>query len=453
LTFIILMGSSLIPVVNEYGMEEETGTSTGAGITGGEAGTREGEVGETPGADADPVIPGDALPIPRSDCSLTPLVHSSPALPPEATVTRGRVQGSKEMILLGCNYSDLDPKGQHDAAFMEQRSLDMSDYYQETSYGMVSLNGTWGGWHAVPQTRAYYGADSVDKNDVNVNSLITHAVGVADPYVDFSKFDANSDGYIDYLIVVHAGGDQAITGDSDDIWSHRGYNIQTPLVDGVRVGYYVIVAEDDALGVYVHEFGHFFGLPDLYDTDYTSDGIGIWGLMAAGPHLDNGDTPAHFCAWSKAFLGWVEPIEVTENLIDHIIVPVETNQVVYRLSVSTKEYFLIENRQRVGYDAYLPGDGLLIWHIDDSVGSLEWRATASSYGTSTTASAASSGTTCRTPRATRGWTWRRTARHSTSTRATPRATTTRAIPPTCGCWSRRASTRSRIPTATLTAAP
>jgi hypothetical protein len=137
-------------------------------------------------------------------------------------------------------------------------------------------------------------------------------------------------------------------------------------------------------GVYCHEFGHILGLPDLYDTTPTSGadsyGIGKWSIMSYGSwngpqvyhggyYYTLGDYPAHFDAWCRIELGFTTATNVTSNMTGASIVNVEGGGDIFRLwedGEASDEYFLIENRQRTGYDAYLPSDGLLIWHIDDA---------------------------------------------------------------------------------------
>ncbi|HEY3199041.1 MAG TPA: protease, partial [Actinomycetes bacterium] len=98
-------------------------------------------------------------------------------------------------------------------------------------------------------------------------------------------------------------------------------------------------------------------------------GIGDWCLMAAGSWGLGGDRPVHPSAWCKLNQGWVDVVNQT---VDGTVTvnEVKTGRAVYRLwqdgAIGT-EYFLMENRQRDGYDASLPGDGLLVWHIDDAV--------------------------------------------------------------------------------------
>src|SRR5436189_5274678 len=73
-------------------------------------------------------------------------------------------------------------------------------------------------------------------------------------------------------------------------------------------------------------------------------------------------------AWSLLRLGWVTPTDVTTAQVGAAIDSIETSGKVFRLSLpgTTSEYFLIENRQPIGFDAALLGSGLLIWHVDDS---------------------------------------------------------------------------------------
>jgi immune inhibitor A len=123
------------------------------------------------------------------------------------------------------------------------------------------------------------------------------------------------------------------------------------------------------IGVYAHELLHGFGLPDLYDTDDGSNGVGRWCIMSYGSwNGSNGSSPSHPCAWSRIQIGISDPVNVTANVSDQSISNVEDGGSIYRLWTSgdtSDEYFLVENRQKTGYDSYIPGSGLLIWHIDD----------------------------------------------------------------------------------------
>ncbi|MBI1744551.1 hypothetical protein HYR54_16000 [Candidatus Acetothermia bacterium] len=134
-----------------------------------------------------------------------------------------------------------------------------------------------------------------------------------------------------------------------------------------------------------NEMGHDLGrgILDLYDIDGTSWGIGDWDLMSTGAWNGIhalGDSPAYPSAWTKWFWGWINPIPVQGQQAGLVLSDAARNAGAFyplgsnpngvdwtRWQVGTGEYFLIENRQNVGYDAALPGHGLLIWHIDESV--------------------------------------------------------------------------------------
>jgi len=170
------------------------------------------------------------------------------------------------------------------------------------------------------------------------------------------------------------------------MWSHHHYltaNGGLPAItaDGVLVDRYFVapalscVAGLIEIGVFCHEMGHALGIPDLYDAgdstvfyEWDSQGIGNWGLMGAGG--SNPTTPSHMEAFSKERLGWLTYLNVPNDLTHLCLPPVETNPVAARVwsqgSIGP-EYFLVENRQLLGFDASLPAPGLVIYHVDEDV--------------------------------------------------------------------------------------
>jgi immune inhibitor A len=258
----------------------------------------------------------------------------------------------------------------------------LPDYFNEVSYGIldivtVNLPSSIG-WCTMPETYAYYvaGNNGFGIYPQNAQRMAEDAVWIADPYIDFSNYDNDGDGWVDTVFIVHAGPGAEATGDPNDIWSHSWETFNDPFVDGVTVNGYTTEPEfwyspgDMTIGVYAHELGHAFGLPDLYDTDDSSEGVGNWSLMGGGSwNGTNGDSPAFMDAWSRAELEFLTPVNVTSNMTGASIPQAETSQTVYRMwtdGVVGSEYFLIENRQQTGYDAALPSEGLLIWHIDEN---------------------------------------------------------------------------------------
>jgi M6 family metalloprotease-like protein len=123
-------------------------------------------------------------------------------------------------------------------------------------------------------------------------------------------------------------------------------------------------------GVMAHEFGHILGLPELYAPGKRHEGIGIWGLMGQGTWVGMGNQPPHPSAWSKLRLGWVDATIVDSDRAVTLRAVEEHGKVVKiyaRSADHPDEYFLIENRRRIGSDRRVPGEGLLVWHIDDSL--------------------------------------------------------------------------------------
>jgi immune inhibitor A len=256
----------------------------------------------------------------------------------------------------------------------------VNNFYRENSYNGLSIVSpvfpSTLGWLRAPETYGYYvnNQNGLGAYPQNAQKLVEDLVDLADPFIDFSQFDNDSNGYVDGLIIAHAGPGAEYTGNNSDIWSHK-WSITPRLKDGVYILSYSMNPEfwvspgDITLGVYSHELGHILGLPDLYDTDYTSRGIGYWSIMAGGSwNGPLGSSPSHFDAWSKTFLGFVSPAVPQYDQVGVSFPQVETNPIIYKLWTNGSpgaEYFLVENRQQAGYDAYIPASGLLIWHVDD----------------------------------------------------------------------------------------
>ena len=286
-------------------------------------------------------------------------------------------------------YSDqagsVDP-ALFDTLLYETNRGSVRDYYLEISYGqldMVTVNlPSSTGWNSAPQTRAYYANGEYGLGTLsyprNARKLAEDALAAADPEVDFSRYDNDGDGWLDALMIIHTGPGAEFSGDVDDIWSHK-WGVTPQLRDGVVISSYAMMPEywsspgDITIGVFAHELGHVFGLPDLYDTDGSSKGIGRWSLMAVGSWNGSlGDSPAHVDAWCRMQLGFVTPVTPSSSALGTPIPRIEHTPIAYRLwdgGAPGVEYFLVENRQKVGFDAGLPASGLLIWHIDENVSS------------------------------------------------------------------------------------
>ncbi len=256
----------------------------------------------------------------------------------------------------------------------------MTDFYMENSNGTYYIQGDIYGWYTMPQTYAYYVGS--DDGGTYGSTLARHAADAAETDgANFSKYDNNLDGRCDGLIIIHSG--RGAEEGAYGIWSHKSQVSPTVMYDNVLISDYTMNPEETGqfntslshIGVFCHEFGHFIGLPDLYDWDYnpsSSDGLGRWGLMSSGNYLGGSKKPAHMCAWSKEYVGFLQYTDVTRANLSHVAIPAaEFNPVAYRLipdSTNPQEYWVVENRQKIGFDLYLPTSGLAIYHIDEGGG-------------------------------------------------------------------------------------
>ncbi|MBN1284030.1 MAG: M6 family metalloprotease domain-containing protein [Anaerolineae bacterium] len=251
----------------------------------------------------------------------------------------------------------------------------LNDFYREVSNGKAWFNGAIVGPYRAPNPYTFYtnGRSGIGAYPNNAQRMVEDASALADPDIDFGPFDPNGDGYVDGLIVVHAGpGAEGITNAAqrqNAIWSHK-WTISAPRQhDRVNLYAYLTVPEQSTIGVWAHELGHLiFGWPDLYDVDNSSEGLGNYCLMASGSWNAGGARPAHPSAWCKAKHNWVTVN--TPNYDQAITIsPVESSAQVFKLwthGEPGKEYFLLENRQPIGFDDNLPDWGLAIYHIDDN---------------------------------------------------------------------------------------
>lgn len=312
--------------------------------------------------------------------------------------------GTGTIVVIPVNFNDtsttFSPTSLNDV-FFGSSTGSLKSYFEEVSYGNFTISGIVTNWVNASNAHDYYRFQS------KYSELVEEAIISVDSIVNFSLYDQNSDCYVDTIAITHQGGDQG----TYDIRSHR--SSLDALAGSAGGGSYttndICIAEPSKMmiandyimgpelfgegneavitniGVYSHEYGHMLGLPDLYDTEDTngsSAGIGLWGPMGWGmwngttnyiKALGNGDTPSHLTAWSKYHLGWVTPQLLTGPVNSYNIQAASEVADVYQVLLGSPsptaigEYFLIENRQLTKYDSELPGAGLAIWHIDESM--------------------------------------------------------------------------------------
>ena len=256
--------------------------------------------------------------------------------------------------------------------FGPSAGLTMTDLYAEMSYGNVTMTGDVYGWVNVGNSDAYYegppGCNGLCLS-AKTGEFIQNALNGVDAGVDFGLYDndgpdgvpnsGDDDGFVDFVAFVHpeTGGECG----GSNLWSHRwvvgGWpefggdfnpSVNSYVTNDARQGGGFIRVWDYTIqpglgstngcgngtieiGVFCHEFGHAFGLPDLYDTDGGGEGIGHHGLMGSG-NWNSPTNPAHMCAWSKVELGWVTPVEVGPFAQNTVINNVNENAEIYKLT-------------------------------------------------------------------------------------------------------------------------
>ena len=238
--------------------------------------------------------------------------------------------------------------------------------------------------------RKYYGSNTAGGEDIRPAEMIIEACNLADEHVDFSLYDDDGDGVVDNVFVFFAGEDEADGGDEECIWSHAWYirsGAQKVIqLDGCLIDRYACTSEmariyDEAgnleetrlsgIGTFCHEYSHTFGLPDMYDTDYDSEGgwaAGLWcttSLMDAGNQNDHGNTPPNFNAIERELLGISEPVMLAEDG-KYGMGPVNVAGEYFRMETDTEnEYYLFECRSTdQKWDTHIGGSGMLVYHID-----------------------------------------------------------------------------------------
>ncbi|MFJ7274485.1 immune inhibitor A domain-containing protein [Kitasatospora sp. NPDC098663] len=237
-------------------------------------------------------------------------------------------------------------------------AVSMRNYYRTQSSGRYDVQGTVSDWVTVPYNEARYGSNKGPQGSgawTQGQEFIRDAVkawydgeiakgrSVADIKARLAQYDVydrydhtrtgefnQPDGYLDNVIVVHAGVDETWGGGAqgaDALWAHRSWTFpdatgQTgpegnkiggaPVGDtGLYVYDYVQAGENSGVGLFAHEYGHNLGLPDLYSTNGGDNSVNFWSLMSSGSYLGKGPNttggyPGDLDAWSKLQFGWLD---------------------------------------------------------------------------------------------------------------------------------------------------
>lgn len=255
----------------------------------------------------------------------------------------------------------------------------VSKYYNDMSGGKFTPRFDIVGPVTLSNKLSHYGGDttigSITIKDANYRAMMAEACSLADDEVDFSKYDADGDGKVDLVYFIYAGYSQSISGNSTDcIWPKSGtLSLSITTNDGVVVNRYGLNNElnytpskqksINGIGLFVHEFSHTLGLPDLYPTiasAQTDDqAMEYWSVMDGGEYVDNGYTPTPYTPWEKEQMGWTTLKALTEAGNYQF-----TTDEAAKVTADNGEYVILHNLQNIDWATKLPGHGLLIYRID-----------------------------------------------------------------------------------------
>jgi M6 family metalloprotease-like protein len=260
------------------------------------------------------------------------------------------------------------------------------DYFNDNSMGVFNPQFDVVGPFTLPNPMLFYGKNDAQGQDIDPRQMVIDACTLAAANgVDFSQYDTDKNGMVDNVFVYYAGYNEAESGKTlpNTIWPHRwSLPTKTTKFNNVTVYDYACASELRSyfgsnmcgIGTFCHEFGHVLGLPDYYVTSGTDHHtLSYWNIMDSGPYLNSGRTPPAYSGFDRFFLNWLIPTEIKDGG-DFSLEKITTSNKAYiftqngnhNLSGSNptpNEFFTLENRQKQGWDAFLPGHGMLLTHI------------------------------------------------------------------------------------------
>ena len=309
-----------------------------------------------------------------------------------AKMDYGALQPTKLLVLL-VNFSDKSMTSAHNNAFFQNllngAYPSVQDYFNQSSGGNYVPEFDVFGPYTLPKNMAYYGGNDSSGSDEHPDQMVVDACALA--YADgcnFSNYDQNNDGKVDNIYVIYAGYGEAASDVDDQIWPHSWeiysqYVSGTLTYNGKKLGHYACSAElsgktgtnSDGVGTFAHEFSHVIGLPDYYDTEYGTNyknrvTPGEWTLMDQGSYNGSGMYPPLYSVYDKYFMGWHTPALLAKDAKANVTLTTTWNDN-YQITggtstlacTNTNTIYYIENRQKSGYDQYLPGHGMIVWKV------------------------------------------------------------------------------------------
>lgn len=325
------------------------------------------------------------------------ILESARTSMPVKKVEGSKFQGKKKCLVILANFADTKFKPEHTLDLYKQiingenysdETLgfkgSVRDYFKAQSGGQFEIDFDVVGPVDLPKGYAGYGKNDASGRDqaVLVYPMVEDAVNLAkDQVTDWKQYDWDGDGLVEEVFVLYAGHGQAkYPQDPDLVWPHKSAIDPMTVADGVKVSVYACSSElgateaIDGIGAFCHEFSHCMGLKDHYDINGRGYGTGFWDIMCFGCYNGNSFLPAEYNSYEKMFCGWKEPIVLNaepQKIEGMKALAAGGDTYIFYNDGNENEYYMLENRQKTGWDAALPGEGLIVLHVDYSKGAWE----------------------------------------------------------------------------------
>ena len=292
-------------------------------------------------------------------------------------VRRKTTMGAQKVLVLLVSFDDKDfsmsdPKAAYEAQ-LNTDTWSARNYFLEQSSGKYQPTFVVLGPIKMDKKYSYYGQNDRYGDDKYPGEMVVEACKKVDGMVNFADYDYDHDGYVDQVFVIYAWKGEATSGIKGTIWPHQwtltDANGEALTLDGVKIDSYACTNELDSdgsvcgVGTFCHEFSHCLGLPDFYySSNFCMD---VWSVMDYGNYNNDSKTPCNYTAYERWFMGWLDIDEPEANATCELST-LSAGGKAYRVQspYNANEYYLLENKQQVGWDAYLPAHGMMVTHVD-----------------------------------------------------------------------------------------
>lgn len=252
----------------------------------------------------------------------------------------------------------------------------VADYFREQSAGLFNIQfDIYGPYKTTAKAQPHQNPTAGTRNyGSDVMRQATTQLIEQNPTLDCTPYDWDGDGRVDQVIYIYAGLSGNQGGETYGyVWPNTSTFSPVTTPSGHTISDYSCSAEQwtegqsSGIGTICHEFCHCLGLPDIYPTGGSSGYYSVadeWDLMDGGNFTNHGWCPPNFTPLEKILMGWLTPTELNQPATVKNLKATSEGGETYLIHHTDNEYLLLENRQQTGWDAGVPGKGLLVYHVD-----------------------------------------------------------------------------------------